>query len=228
MRTTSVPEVEDIPLIGPVLVAGGLVFAELLIVMTYLELTSTGVTKPRYLIYPFIWINIGLLAIYLGTARAGSRRHRLLGLGIAGGYYLLLLVVAGNISFEMGAEPALGIIWATPGWGPVLSGGFPGVDFQLIPYEVVGYAGLAYLLYVNVLDVSRGILPGILGIVTCVSCSMPLWGPILGLVGGGAMGLSQFATTYAYDIGTAIFLVTMGLLYYFHRRSIPEVSPDGL
>lgn len=228
MTATSTPRFDDAALFSPLLVGAGIVITEVFLVTAYLGLTSTGVTQPRYVIYPFIWINVGLLAIYMGAPRAGNRRHQLVGIGIAGGYYILLLAVAGNIIFGTWVEPSASIIWATPGWGPVLNGSIPGFEVHLIPYEVIGYAGLAYLLYANVLDVSRGLLSGVLGVVTCVSCSMPLWGPILGFIGGGAVGLSTFATTYAYDLGTGIFLVTMGLLYYFQRRSNPEVSTDGL
>jgi hypothetical protein len=213
---------------APLLVGGALVLSEVLLVTGYLGLTSTGVTQPRYLIYPFVWINVGLWAVYAGRPRVGTERHRGIGLAVAGAYYIILLAVAGNVQFLTAAEPYASIIWATPGWGPVLNGSVPGIEVHLVPYQVIGYAGLAYLFYANVLEISRGLLSGVLGIVTCVSCSMPLWGPLLGLLGGSALGLSSLATTYAYDLGTVVFLLTVALLYYFQRPEAPRVSTDGL
>ena len=214
--------------VRPALVGLGIVVAEVLLVAGYLGLSSTTVTQPRYVIYPFVWINVGLWALYAGAPRVGNDRHRLAGLAVAGAYYLVLLAVAGNIVFGAFVDPYLSVIWATPGWGPVLNGSLPGIEVHLIPYEVIGYAGLSYLFYANVLEISRGLLSGVLGIVTCVSCTMPFWGPVFGLLGGSAMGLSGLATTYAYDIGTVIFLLTMGLLYHFQTRSEPDVSTAGL
>ncbi len=228
MTATSATSRDDTLAIRPALLGLGIVVAEVLLVTGYLSLSSTTVTQPRYVIYPFIWINVGLWAVYAGAPRVGNERHRLVGVAVAGAYYLVLLAVAGNVVFGAFVEPYLSIIWATPGWGPVLNGSLPGIEIHLVPYEVIGYAGLSYLFYANVLEISRGLLSGVLGIVTCVSCTMPFWGPVFGLLGGSAMGLTGLATTYAYDIGTVIFLLTIGLLYYFQSRPDPDVSTAEL
>lgn len=219
MTVNSTTRIGDRDLRRSLAIASAILISEALLVTGYLGLTNTAVTAPRYVIYPFIWINVGLLAFYLGRPQVANARHRWIGLTVTGGYYLLLLAVAGNVVFWIFEQPSLSVIWATPGWGPVLNGHLPGVEFHLIPYEVIGYAGLSYLFYANILGFSRGVLSGALGIVTCVSCSMPLWGPLFGLLGGSALGLSGLATAYAYDIGTAIFLVTVGLLYYFQSHA---------
>lgn len=223
MTATTAPRFGDRDLLQPLLIGSGLLISEVLIVTGYLGLTSTGVTAPRYIVYPFVWINVGLLAIYLAKPAPGNHRHQVLAGSIAAAYYVLLLTVAGNITFGAFVEPYTSLIWATPGWGPVLNGAIPGIEVHLIPYQVIGYAGLAYLFYANVLGFSRGLLSGALGIATCVSCTMPLWGPLVGLLGGGAVGLSGLATTYAYDLGTVVFLLTMGLLYYFQRDAGMDV-----
>lgn len=223
MTATTSTRFGDRDLVQPLLVGFGLVVSEVLIVTGYLGLTSTGVTAPRYVVYPFIWINVGLLAIYLARPTPDNRRHQLVAGTVALAYYLLLLAVAGNITVGTFVDPYLSVIWATPGWGPVLNGAIPGIEVHLIPYQIVGYAGLSYLFYANVLGFSRGLLSGALGIVTCVSCTMPLWGPLVGLLGGGAVGLSGLATTYAYDLGTVVFLLTISLLYYFQRNAGMDV-----
>ncbi|MFB6153319.1 MAG: hypothetical protein ABEJ27_03610 [Halodesulfurarchaeum sp.] len=205
----------------------GVVSIETVMVGAYFALTSSRILAVRYVIYPFVWINVTLLAAFAVSPRVGNQRHRALGVGIAGAYYLVLLGVAGNVVLGAGTTSGIAgsIIWTTPGWGPVanlvvpgVEGlGLPGFQLHLVPFEVIGYAGLSYLLYANVLDVSRGLLSGALGLVTCVSCSMPLWAPILGFIGGPAAGLVPVATRFTYDIGTAIFLLTAGLLYVAHR-----------
>lgn len=225
-ETTATRFDRDLPMVA--MVGAAIILIEGLLVTGYLGLTSTGVTEPRYVVYPFIWINVSLLALYAASPSVGSSRHRLVGVAVAGGYYIVLLAVAGNVILGSFVSPYLNIMWATPGWGPVLNGAIPGVEIHLVPFEVIGYAGLSYLFYANVLDISRGLLSGILGVVTCVSCSMPLWGPLLGLLGGSALGLTGFATAYAYDIGTVLFLVTVGLLYYFQDREESTVSTPTL
>lgn len=228
MTATPTTDVEAFPIRQLLAVGTALVVAEILLVAGYLGLSSTTVTEARYVVYPFVWINVGLLAFLVGSPRVGNAKHRRIGLAVAGGYFVLLLAVAGNLSFLTGMEPYLTVLLTTPGWGPVVNGSLPGIEFHLVPYEVIGYAGLAYLFYANVLEISRGLLSGLLGIVTCVSCTMPFWGTALGLLGGGAVGLSGLASTYAYDVGTVVFLLTVGLLYHFQRDSGPTVSTAAL
>jgi len=201
------------------------VAVEILLVVGYLGLSGTAVTAPRYVVYPFVWINVGLWAIAASTPDVGNRRHRLVAGTVAVAYFVLLLDIAGNITLGSSAAPHTSILWATPGWGPVLNGAVPGLEFQLVPFEVIGYGGLAYLVYANALEVSRGILSGALGLVTCVSCSMPIWGPILGFVGGPLAGYTGVMTRLSYDLGTAIFLLTVVVLYYSQRRR-PTAAPD--
>lgn len=224
MTVNSNDRLGDHDLVRPLAIGAAIVISEVLLVTGYLGLTSTTVTAPRYIVYPFVWINVGLLAFYVGRPRVANDRHRWIGLAVTGGYYLLLLSVAGNVVFGTVHALSLSIMWTTPGWGPILNAHLPGVELHLIPYEVIGYAGLSYLFYANILGFSRGVLSGALGIVTCVSCSMPLWGPLFGLIGGSALGLSGLATAYAYDIGMVLFLVTVALLYYFQRPTRADVT----
>ena len=208
----------------PAAIGLAVVAVEVLLVVGYLGLTRTGVTAPRYVIYPFVWINVGLWAIVAATPVVGNRRHRLVAGAVAIAYFVLLLSISGNLTLGVFAAPYANIMWATPGWGPVLNGVVPGLEFHLIPFEVIGYAGLTYLFYANALEISRGLLSGALGLVTCVSCSIPIWGPILGLNGGPAAGFTDVMTDLSYDIGTVIFLVTIVVLYYSQRTARTDRS----
>ncbi|MFW6384960.1 MAG: DUF7546 family protein [Halodesulfurarchaeum sp.] len=206
----------------------GVIGTEAALLLVYLSTTGTTVQSPRYLLYPFVWINVALWAFLTVVPVVGNRRHRYLALPVAVGYYLLLMEIAGNVVFVTHSDLSVSLESATPGWGPVLIGTVPGLEFRLIPFETIGYAGLAYLFYANVLSVSRGLLAGTLGLLTCVSCSLPLWGPLFGLIGGPATGLIEPATRLSYDIGTVIFLLTVFVLYYSNRGRPSSTSfPDG-
>lgn len=181
---------------------------------------APGTTGPvRYLVYPLVWINAGLWAAVRTEPTPGSRGHRLVGVAAAVAYFLLVMVVPGKLGFGPVIAPVdLRVAWYAPGWGPLVALSGP-VRLYLVPFEVVGYASLSYLVYANALDASRGVLSGALGLVTCVGCTVPVLVPVVGLLGGPAAGLATTAYRVSYDLGTAVFLVTLGLLYAAHRRS---------
>lgn len=108
-----------------------------------------------------------------------------------------------------------------PGWGPLLRVTNPWVRLYLLSFEVVGFTSLAYLLYVIILDLSRRVLSGAFGLVTCVGCTVPVLAPVAGVVGGPATSLTTTGYEWFYDIGTLVFLLTLGLLYWSHRRNRP-------
>lgn len=175
----------------------------------------------RYVIYPFVWINAGLWAVRRASPAAGSRRHRLLGLAIGAGYFLLVMAVPGNVGPGMAPEPGMRVGWYVPGWGPLIAIASPWVRLYLVPFEVAGYAALGYLVYANTLDLARGTLSGALGLVTCVGCTVPVVAPLVGLLGGPATSLSTTAYAWSYDIGTVLYLITLGLLLASHEGRLP-------
>jgi len=89
-----------------------------------------------------------------------------------------------------------------PGWGPLVAFTSPWLRLYLVPFEVLGYASLAYLVYANVLDLTRSTFSGALGLVTCVGCTVPVLTPLVGVLGGPAAGLTTTAYAWSYDIGT--------------------------
>lgn len=175
----------------------------------------------RYVVYPFVWMNASLWAVARVSPHAGSRRHRLLGLAAGASYFLLVMAVPGNVGLGTAAETSLRVGWYVPGWGPLVAVSSPWLRLYLVPFEVVGYAALAYLVYANALRLARGTLSGALGLVTCVGCTVPVLAPVVGLLGGPATGLASTAYAWSYDLGTALFLVTLGLLVASHEGSLP-------
>lgn len=190
----------------------GLIVLETVLVASYFAV-SPGESGPlRYVAYPFIWINAGLWCVFRAAPSAANGWHRLLGLTVASGYFLLLMAVPGNVGIGTATEWSLRVGWLVPGWGPIVAVSSPLLRLYLVPFEVVGYGALSYLIYVNALRMSRGTLSGALGLVTCVGCTVPVLAPFLGMLGGPAASLSTTAYTWSYDVGTALYLLTLGLL----------------
>lgn len=199
----------------------GLLAVELVAVAAYFAATPGEPGQLRYVVYPFVWINAGLWAVLRTAPRPGNRRHRLLGLAVGAGYFLLVMAVPGNVGLGAAAEPSLRVGWYVPGWGPLVAIASPWVRLYLVPFEVAGYAALAYLVYANALSLTRGTLSGALGLVTCVGCTVPVLAPVLGLLGGPAAGLATTAYAWSYDVGTALYLLTLGLLVASHEGRLP-------
>lgn len=198
-----------------------LVALELLSVAAYFALSPDDPGRLRYLLYPFVWINAGLWAVARTRPQAGSPRHRWLAVAVAVGYFLVVMAVPGNIGLgHLDGHVHLGSVrlaMASPGWGPILA--YEGlVRLYLIPFEVVGYLALSYLVYANALSLTRGALGGALGVATCVGCTVPVAAPLLGLLGGPTAGLVTTAYAYSYDLGTALFVLTLAVLHAGHRR----------
>lgn len=66
-------------------------------------------------------------------------------LGIA--YFLAMLAVAGFVGAGTQTMTGWRIIAATPGWGPMIAYQGAFVRLYVVPFQVFGYALLAYLLY---------------------------------------------------------------------------------
>lgn len=197
----------------------GLIALETVLVATYFAV-SPGESGPlRYVAYPFVWINAGLWGVLRAAPTVANGWHRLLGLTVASGYFLLLMAVPGNVGIGAVTEWSLRIGWVVPGWGPIVAVSSPLVRLYLVPFEVVGYGTLSYLVYVNALRMARGTLSGALGLVTCVGCTVPVLAPFLGMLGGPAASLSTTAYSWSYDVGTALYLLTLGLLLVTDHRT---------
>lgn len=205
------------------------VLFELLLVLTYLAVTSATITEPRYVVYTFIWINVGLFAVSRTTLADRSRRVRAVALAVTGAYLLALLTVAGIVRFGVVSPVASGtglrVSWAVPAWGPIVIYRNAVVQFVLVPFELVGYLSVAYLLYARLLDAVAGVLSGLLGLFSCVGCTVSLLTPVVGATGFGAV------TALSWDLSTLVFLLTVALLYWAPRiggavsAHLPRVRP---
>ncbi len=185
-------------------------------VLAYYSFTGATLTQPRYTLYGLLWINLGALAIYktkppTGVDFAVRRRS----LAIAAGYFGLLAVFGGLVGTGI-PEHADGfrIAWLPPGWGPAVVYAGSAVAIAITPAFLVGYAALAYLVYVTLLDAAGSAVAGLVGLLSCVSCTWPILAAVASSVLGGTGVLGATALNASYGLSTAIFILTIGLLYW--------------
>ncbi|WP_135854899.1 DUF7546 family protein [Halorussus salinus] len=195
-----------------------LTVAEAVVVLAYLALAGTEVVSLRYLAYPFVWINAALLAVAYAPIPRPTDRWQVGATAVGVGYFGALCVAGGLASLGDGSGVGtLTVAAAAPGWGPlvVVSGG--ALHLTLVPFKLVGYAGLATLASAAVARASRGLLGGALGLVTCVSCTGSVLGTLLAGVGGSSVAVSAVLAR-SYDLSTAVFLLAIGGLWVGLQR----------
>ena len=191
---------------------------ELLWLLGYAAVTGRLPDRPFYY-YPFVWLNLGLWALWRVEPPATGRRERLLGGAVAGGYFLLLAVFGGLVgaaNVPAGLDPTgLRIaVWdLPPGYGPAVLYQGELLRAALLPFKIVGYLALAYLVYVTVLDATEAAAVGVMGLFACVSCTWPLFASVFTGVAGGSATAAIVATN-SYGVSTAVFVVTVALLVW--------------
>lgn len=186
---------------------------ELLAVVTYFSLADVTVLEPRYVVYPLLWINVGVWAVARTDLAPASPRTRWLAAAVGVGYFLLLGGLGGLFS-PGGAGQGLRIAWLPPGWGPTLLYSGDLLTLSLFPFKLVGYAALAYLVAATVRDVSGSALAGVVGLFSCISCTWPVVAAVLSGVFGSTSGVAAVATNGAYDLSTLVFVSAVALLYW--------------
>lgn len=190
------------------------------LIMIYLIVSDDRIVAIRYaVIYPLIWINVAIW-VAMNTRPIPTRMRPRVIAGVIGlVYFIVLLAVPGRIGL-IGDPSTLfdaSIRMNIPGWGPIISVEALTLRGVFIPYEIAGYAAIAYLVSANLLRVSRTSLAGLLGVVTCVGCTMPVIIPVLGAFGGIGSAMATVTASWFYDIGTVVFLLAVALLYHGHR-----------
>lgn len=203
---------------------------ELLVVLGYVLLASPGVgalpplRTIAFYTYPFVWLNVGLFAVVRTERPPAPGGRRAVALVAAAGY-LLVLGYAGGLYGPGGGGPGglrLAVASLPPGWSPAVLYAGPLVDVALIPFKVVGYAALAYLVYLAVLAADRSLLGGTVGLFACASCALPaVAGVVSGTVGGGT-ALVAAAGRQSYAASTVAYVLAVGLLAWW-----PSLSRTG-
>lgn len=193
--------------------------AELLVTLAYYAVTSVPGTLQYALLtlYPWVWLNASLWVYVRVRAPAAPARRRVLAGALAGGYFLVLLYFGGVLLPGIG-ERATGLrlvgLTLPPGFSPALLYSGRAVVLNLVPFKLVGYLTLAYLIYTTVLDVSGSAIAGVVGLFSCVSCSLPVIAAIVSGIAGSGTAVVTAATGQSYGLSTVVFLFTVALLVW--------------
>jgi len=189
-----------------------LIVAQAILVAGYFAATSARPTSLRYVWYPVVWITVGVWAVASRSPSSADRRRVLVAAAV-GSAYLLALARLGNVvgPASHGAG-GVRVIAASPGWGPTIQYSGAALTVTAIPFVVVGYAALSYLVYAAVLDASGAALSGLLGLAACASCSLPLVAALIaGIAGTGA---ASAAYAFSLDVATLAYLLSAAGLYW--------------
>lgn len=193
------------------------VVVELCLLVVYFGATPAQVTQPRYVLYPFVWINVAFWVIRRMDPPRATQRATLLAGSVTTVYFVVLCWLAGLIGFTLAGnpEPLVGfnVGYGSPGWERVRLV-TPIAHLTLIPFRVVGYLALAYLVYVTVLDATGAALSGAIGFVSCLSCGVPIVGSLATGLFGASAGVTGTLYSNAVDLSTFVFLLAVALLYY--------------
>lgn len=195
-----------------------LVLLELLAVTLFVAQPQVYVQNPLVLVYPFVWINVGLWAGYV-VSPPSAERHQRRGATLLVAAYLLVLGYAAGMLSAGGAPPDAGALSVRvasipPGWGPYVTLYAPGFKLQAMPYQVIGYGALAFLLYATILEAATSAAGGVLGLLTCVSCSWPVLATLVSGLVGSAAGVAAAVYAWPYGLATVAYVLTMGVLVW--------------
>lgn len=208
---------------GTVAIAVAILLAEGLLATAYVALARPGITRPLMVVLvPFVWLNCSLFVFWRIRPAATSARRSPAAL-VAVAYFLLLAVLGGVVGAGGGTASGLDVVWRLfPGWAPFLFYDGAVVNVLVVPFKLVGYLTLTYLVYVTAVDAAGALVGGVVGLFSCVSCTFPLIAGLLTSLtgGGGAAAAAVYGNSYL--LSTAVFAVTVGLLTW--RPSMTTVA----
>jgi hypothetical protein len=191
---------------------------ELLVLLAYGVLGSTSLRDPlavRYWLYPFVWINVGIWAFFRTSPAPAPARQRRLAAALAVGYFGVLAYTGGVVGHAHQATGLRVSWWALPpGWGPAVLYNGMGLSLTLLPYKVIGYLSLAYLVYATILDAAGAAVSGVLGLLSCVSCTWPVLASLVSGVVGSGTAVAGAVYAQSYGLSTVVFVATVALLYW--------------
>ncbi len=199
---------------------GAVVALEFWLLGLFFWVSPAEPTSVRYALYPFVWINVGLWVIVKATPPAAASRHRAVAALVAVTYFLVLAALSGLIGLHVGHDhlghgfPGVHATLGAPGWGPAVAYVGETLHLSFVPYLVIGYIGLAYLVYVTVLDATGAALSGVLGLASCVGCTLPVVASLVAGVAGGSSAVTAAVYSLSIDISTVVFVLAAALLYW--------------
>ena len=190
----------------------------------YLLYSGVILTDPLVLLYPFLWINSSIFVLLriLPTNIPFPRKLPALFLGFL--YFVALAYLSsildpGHIfhghtisNHDFGLRVAFAPM--PPGWAPSIFYSGNLVSIYALFFELIGYLSLSYLFYRSVLSFDRFALSGVIGVFSCVGCTLwPLVGTYLTSISGSSLHLF-LSTHQSYGFSTLIFITALSLLFW--------------
>lgn len=216
MATLDAVTFDRLPSPRVVLALSAVLYVEVMALTGYWLFGNVTVTDPRFALYGLIWVNVAAYVFYRTRIAEATNRTKRRAAVLTVGYFALLAYTGGLIAPGLPANApqaeGLSVIWLPPGWGPALFFGSEYVRLLLMPAKVLGYMALAYLVYATAVEASGSLASGVLGLFSCVSCSWPILASVAAAFLGGGSFLATATLSYAYDLSTAVFVVTVVLL----------------
>jgi hypothetical protein len=201
-----------VPRPGTVALVGMVLLAEAVLTLAYVAAVQPGITRPfMVVLVPFVWINLSLW-VFWRVRPAATDTRRWPAAVVAAGYFLLLALLGGIVVVGSGDGSGLDVMLRLfPGWAPFVVYDAAAALVVLVPFKVVGYLALTYLVYVTAVDASGALVGGIVGLFSCVSCTFPLIaGIVTSLTGGSAIAAAVSGNSYL--LSTPVFALTVALL----------------
>ncbi len=182
---------------------------------SYLSVQQPTLTDSRVLVYPVVWSTAAIVAAVWVSRTVQVRPRRWLGAAVGVGYTVGLLWLSGTLGASAGM-PTSQLELAPPGWGPIWLYDNGLVSLSIVPFKLVAYLSLGYIVAVLVAAAGSA-RTAALGMASCVSCAAPLLLAVAGLFGGTQA--TTMVASAGYDLATVVLLVTFGLLVRAAQKS---------
>lgn len=131
---------------------------------------------------------------------------RSVGLGLA---YAAGLAALSGLLVPSGAT-AVELVETVPGWGPVVVVAGAGLQLTAVPFQLIGYLGLGYLLARGLRQTTTALAGGVLGLTACVGCLVSTVVAGLSALGfGGVVAVPVTYTTATVGFIAATFVLVV-------------------
>lgn len=200
----------------------GVLALEILAVLAYVHTTGPSELSVGRLGYPLVWINLTLVAVAV-VSRLSPPRTGVSTL-LASGYFVVLVWLGGLVSVG-GTGGGFSVHSLPPGWGPVLIYDHTVVSISLVPFRVIGYLGLAYLVAVALGSSLRAGSVGLIGLFSCVSCTGSVLALLVASLAGGSVATVE-AIGWSQELSMLAFVVSLlALVWVIVRHTTVDLVP---
>lgn len=180
----------------------------------YIQVAELQLLRYRMVAYGIIWVVLAVLVLLRVEVPRPAGHIDRRALAVATAYTAVLSVAGGIVVITPAAGYDLRLALLAPYWGPAPVVTTPIASVFLFPARVVGYLALGVLVYVLAVDTLHSAALGVVGLFSCISCTWPILASLLTGLVGSTGALAMLASTYAFDVSTLVYAVTVGLLSY--------------